>query len=65
MTDRLDTLTPELSATERNLFFGCRSPEERNDLADMFEAANQEQKQTLYGVLREWMQSAVPTIGAN
>lgn len=65
MSDRLTDLTPELSEAERRLFFGARSEQERGDLADMFEVADCRQKEIIYGVLREWLQAAVPTIGAN
>jgi hypothetical protein len=65
MIDRLTELTPELSDTERRLFFGARSSAEREDLADLFDGRTDIERQNLYGVLREWLQGAVPTIGAN
>jgi hypothetical protein len=65
VNDRLADLTPELSDTERRLFFGARSPAEREDLADLFDGRTDVERQNLYGVLREWLQLAVPTIGAN
>ena len=57
--DRLEQSTPELTTQERQSLFGGRSPDEREQLAEVFEQANKLQRYEMYSVLRGWVREMV------
>ena len=55
--DNLQKATPELNDAERLLFFGDRSAQEREELAEMLTRADAGQRQKIYSVMRSWAQA--------
>lgn len=53
--DKLKQATPELTDTERSLFFGDRSQDECEQIAEMFERADNIQRGELYRIMCGWV----------
>lgn len=53
-TNRLRSLTPEISDEERSAMFGARSTNEKAQICLMLLDTTQKQRIKIYGVLREW-----------
>ena len=58
-TDRLTLNTPELSDSERVLFFGHLTEDQRNQTADLFwRCESPEQRKRIYNQLERWVVEA-------
>ena len=57
--DRLEQATPELTTQERQSFFGARSAEEIEQLAEVFEQADKVQRYEMYSIMRGWAREMV------
>jgi hypothetical protein len=61
----LEAITPELTDQERERLFGCRTPGEQADLANLFwQCETPEQRRTIYQELRGWFVEMLQAQGA-